>query len=182
MGQEFVLLVSASIFCVGTVGFIIRKNPLIMFMSVELMLNSVNFLLVAYSSFLNSLDGQIFALFIMTVAAAEVVVGLAIILTIFRTRHDMDVDHIDVFFVAPGDLAQTMGYPGQMYHPEVKKVVCDTLARIVASGRTAGSIVGEETFETHMDIGVKFFFTVYDHWLKTGAKAYLENAKVLENK
>ena len=56
MGQEFALLVSASIFCVGTVGFIIRKNPLIMFMSVELMLNSVNFLLVAYSSFLNSLD------------------------------------------------------------------------------------------------------------------------------
>jgi NADH-quinone oxidoreductase subunit K len=96
MGQEFVLLISASIFCVGTVGFIIRKNPLIMFMSVELMLNSVNFLLISYSSFLNSLDGQIFALFIMTVAAAEVVVGLAIILTIFRTRHDMDVDHIDV--------------------------------------------------------------------------------------
>jgi NADH-quinone oxidoreductase subunit K len=52
--------------------------------------------LVAYSSFLNSLDGQIFALFIITVAAAEVVVGLAIILTIFRTRHEMDVDHIDV--------------------------------------------------------------------------------------
>ena len=96
MGQEFVLLVSASIFCVGTVGFIIRKNPLIMFMSIELMLNSVNFLLIAYSSFLNSLDGQVFALFIITVAAAEVVVGLAIILTIFRTRHEMDVDHIDV--------------------------------------------------------------------------------------
>ena len=96
MGQEFVLLVSASIFCVGAAGFMIRKNPLIMFMSVELMLNSVNFLLIAYSSFLNSLDGQIFALFIMTVAAAEVVVGLAIILTIFRTRHDLDVDHIDV--------------------------------------------------------------------------------------
>ena len=96
MGEEFVLLISASIFCVGTAGFLIRKNPLIMFMSVELMLNSVNFLLVTYSSFLNSLDGQIFALMIMTVAAAEVVVGLAIILTIFRTRHDMDVDHIDV--------------------------------------------------------------------------------------
>ena len=62
---------------------------------VELMLNSVNFLLIAYSSFLNSLDGQIFALIIMTVAAAEVVVGLAIILTIFRTRHEMDVDQIN---------------------------------------------------------------------------------------
>ena len=96
MGQEFVLLVSASIFCVGTVGFIIRKNPLIMFMSVELMLNSVNFLLVAYSSFLNSLDGQIFALFIMTVAAAEAAVGLAILVTYFRNRGDIAVEDVNL--------------------------------------------------------------------------------------
>jgi NADH-quinone oxidoreductase subunit K len=96
MGSEFVLFVSAAVFSIGAVGFVIRKNPLVMFMSVELMLNAVNFLLVGYSSFLNSLDGQIFALIIMTVAAAEVVVGLAIILTIFRTRHELDVDHIDV--------------------------------------------------------------------------------------
>jgi len=95
MGSEFVLFVSAAIFSIGALGFVIRKNPLVMFMSVELMLNAVNFLLVGYSSFLNSLDGQIFALIIMTVAAAEVVVGLAIILTIFRTRHELDVDHID---------------------------------------------------------------------------------------
>ncbi len=58
-------------------------------------MNSVNFLLIGYSSFLKTLDGQIFALIIMTVAAAEVVVGLAIILTIFRTRHDLNVDHIN---------------------------------------------------------------------------------------
>lgn len=96
MGSEFVLFVSAAIFSIGAVGFVIRKNPLVMFMSVELMLNAVNFLLVGYSNFLNSLDGQIFALIIMTVAAAEVVVGLAIILTIFRTRHELDVDHINV--------------------------------------------------------------------------------------
>ena len=95
MGSEFVLFVSAAIFSIGAVGFVIRKNPLVMFMSVELMLNAVNFLLVGYSSFLNSLDGQIFALIVMTVAAAEVVVGLAIILTIFRTRHELDVDHIN---------------------------------------------------------------------------------------
>ena len=95
MGSEFVLFVSAAVFSIGALGFVIRKNPLVMFMSVELMLNAVNFLLVGYSSFLNSLDGQIFALIIMTVAAAEVVVGLAIILTIFRTRHELDVDHID---------------------------------------------------------------------------------------
>jgi NADH-quinone oxidoreductase subunit K len=96
MGHQFVLIISATIFCIGTVGFLIRRNPLIMLMSVELMLNSVNFLLVGYSSFLQTLDGQIFALIIMTVAAAEVVVGLAIILTIFRTRHELNVDHINV--------------------------------------------------------------------------------------
>ncbi|MDH5458985.1 MAG: NADH-quinone oxidoreductase subunit NuoK [Nitrospinota bacterium] len=95
MGSEFVLFVSAAIFSIGALGFVIRKNPLVMFMSVELMLNAVNFLLIGYSSFLNSLDGQIFALIIMTVAAAEVVVGLAIILTIFRTRHELDVDRIN---------------------------------------------------------------------------------------
>ena len=96
MGHQFVLIISATIFCIGTVGFLIRRNPLIMLMSVELMLNSVNLLLIGYSSFLQTLDGQIFALIIMTVAAAEVVVGLAIILTIFRTRHDLNVDHINV--------------------------------------------------------------------------------------
>ncbi len=95
METQLVLIVSATIFCIGAVGFIIRKNPLIMLMSVELMLNAVNFLLIGYSKFLHSLDGQIFALMIMTVAAAEVVVGLAIILTIFRTRRDLNVDHID---------------------------------------------------------------------------------------
>ena len=96
MDTDFVLFVSAAIFYIGAVGFLIRKNPLVMFMSVELMLNSVNLLLVGYSKALASLDGQIFALIIMTVAAAEVVVGLAIILTIFRTRHDLNVDHINV--------------------------------------------------------------------------------------
>jgi len=96
MGTNFVLFISAAIFSIGAAGFLIRKNPLVMFMSVELMLNSVNLLLVGYSKSLASLDGQIFALIIMTVAAAEVVVGLAIILTIFRTRHDMNVDHINV--------------------------------------------------------------------------------------
>ncbi|MEC7640905.1 MAG: NADH-quinone oxidoreductase subunit NuoK, partial [Nitrospinota bacterium] len=86
MGNEFILIISAAIFCVGSVGFVIRKNPLVMFMSLELMLNAVNLLLVGYSKFLSSLDGQIFALMVMTVAAAEVVIGLAILLTIFRTR------------------------------------------------------------------------------------------------
>ncbi|QPJ60524.1 MAG: NADH-quinone oxidoreductase subunit NuoK [Candidatus Nitronauta litoralis] len=96
MGTTFILFVSASIFSIGAVGFLIRKNPLVMFMCVELMLNAVNLVLVAYSKFLQAMDGQVFALIIMTVAAAEVVVGLAIILTIFRTRHELNVDQIDV--------------------------------------------------------------------------------------
>ena len=75
MGNEFLLVISATIFCIGAAGFLIRRNPLVMFMCVELMLNSVNLLLVGYSGFLKSLDGQIFALMIMAVAAAEVVVG-----------------------------------------------------------------------------------------------------------
>ncbi len=96
MGTTFILFVSASIFTIGALGFLIRKNPLVMFMCVELMLNAVNLVLVAYSNFLQGMDGQVFALIIMTVAAAEVVVGLAIILTIFRTRHELNVDHLDV--------------------------------------------------------------------------------------
>ena len=96
MGTTFILFVSASIFSIGAVGFLIRKNPLVMFMCVELMLNAVNLVLVGYSNILQAMDGQVFALIIMTVAAAEVVVGLAIILTIFRTRHELNVDDIDV--------------------------------------------------------------------------------------
>ena len=96
MGTTFILFVSASIFSIGAVGFLIRKNPLVMFMCVELMLNAVNLVLVGYSNILQAMDGQVFALIIMTVATAEVVVGLAIILTIFRTRHELNVDHIDV--------------------------------------------------------------------------------------
>ena len=92
---NYYIALPAILFIIGAMGVLVRRNALIIFMSVELMLNSVNFLLIAYSSFLNSLDGQIFALINMTVAAAEVVVGLAIILTIFRTRHEMDVDHIN---------------------------------------------------------------------------------------
>ena len=95
MGHQFVLLISASIFCIGAAGFLIRKNPLIMFMSVELMLNSVNFLLIGYSSFQKSMDGQIFALMVMTVAAAEVAVGLAIIVMLFRKKQTVSVDELN---------------------------------------------------------------------------------------
>ena len=90
------LIVSAILFTIGVLGVLIRRNPLIIFMSIELMLNAVNLSFVAFSSFLDSADGQMFVFLVLTVAAAEVVVGLAIIVSIFRTRHDIDVDDMNV--------------------------------------------------------------------------------------
>jgi NADH-quinone oxidoreductase subunit K len=74
---------------------LVRRNPLVMFMSIELMLNAANLAFAAFSRELNSIDGQIFALLVVTVAAAEVVIGLAIIVTIFRARQTVDVDEIN---------------------------------------------------------------------------------------
>jgi NADH-quinone oxidoreductase subunit K len=90
------LIVSAIVFTVGVLGVLIRRNPLIIFMSIELMLNAVNLSFVAISSFLNSADGQMFVFIVLTVAAAEVVVGLAIIVSIFRTRRTIDVDDMNL--------------------------------------------------------------------------------------
>lgn len=89
------LIVSAVLFTIGATGVLIRRNPLIIFMSIELMLNAVNLTFVAFSRFLDSADGQMFVFLVLTVAAAEVVVGLAIIVSIFRTRHDIDVDDMN---------------------------------------------------------------------------------------
>ncbi|HET9922417.1 MAG TPA: NADH-quinone oxidoreductase subunit NuoK, partial [Ktedonobacteraceae bacterium] len=90
------LIVSAILFTIGVVGVLIRRNPLIIFMSIELMLNAVNLSFVAFSRFLDSADGQMFVFLVLTVAAAEVVVGLAIIVSIFRTRHDIDIDDMNM--------------------------------------------------------------------------------------
>ncbi len=90
------LTVSAVLFTIGVVGVLIRRNPLIIFMSIELMLNAVNLSFVAFSSYLDSADGQMFVFIVLTVAAAEVVVGLAIIVSIFRTRHNIDVDEMNI--------------------------------------------------------------------------------------
>ena len=92
---SYYLLLSAVLFTIGTIGFCTRKNPLIMFMSVEIMLNSANLAFVAFSRYLNAIDGQVIVFFIMTVAAAEVVVGLAIIVAIFRSRATIDVDEVN---------------------------------------------------------------------------------------
>jgi NADH-quinone oxidoreductase subunit K len=88
----YFLLLSAVLFTIGTVGVLVRRNALVMFMSVELQLNAVNLTLVAFSRQLGNLNGQVLAFFSMVVAAAEVVVGLAIIVTIFRRRQSANVD------------------------------------------------------------------------------------------
>lgn len=86
------LVVGAILFVLGSVGVMIRRDPLVIFMSIEMMLNAVNLTLVAFSRHLHSMDGQIFVFFVMTVAAAEVVIGLAIIVAIFRSRETINVD------------------------------------------------------------------------------------------
>ncbi|GAC1322885.1 MAG: NADH-quinone oxidoreductase subunit NuoK [Chloroflexota bacterium] len=94
-GPEHYLVVSAVLFTLGTLGVLLRRDPLIMFMSIELMLNSVNLTFVTFSHYLGSADGQIFVFIIMTVAAAEVVVGLALIVSIFQRANQIDVDALD---------------------------------------------------------------------------------------
>jgi NADH-quinone oxidoreductase subunit K len=88
----YFLIVSAILFAIGTTGVLVRRNALVIFMSVELQLNAVNLALVAFSRMHNELDGQVLAFFSMVVAAAEVVVGLAIILNVYRRRQSAIVD------------------------------------------------------------------------------------------
>ena len=89
---EHYLFVSVLLFSLGLAGVIMRRNLLIIYMSLELMLNAANLALVTFSRINGSLDGQVIAFFVMVVAAAEVVVGLAIIMSIFRTRRSASVD------------------------------------------------------------------------------------------
>ena len=89
---SYYLAISAVLFAMGALGVLIRRNPLIIFMSVELMLNSANLAFVAFARSFDALTGQIFVFFVMTVAAAEVAVGLALIVIIFRNKHSIDVD------------------------------------------------------------------------------------------
>src|SRR5437870_11612973 len=91
---SYFVLVSALLFTTGTVGVLVRKNALLIFMSVELQLNAVNLALVAFSRLHDNLTGQVLAFFSMVVAAAEVVVGLAIIVAIYRRRRSVDVDDV----------------------------------------------------------------------------------------
>jgi NAD(P)H-quinone oxidoreductase subunit 4L len=90
------LVLSAFLFCVGIYGVLARRNGVLVLMSVELMLNAVNLNLVAFSARLGDVAGQVFALFVITIAAAEVGVGLAIVLLIYRNRVDVNLDGIDL--------------------------------------------------------------------------------------
>ena len=90
------LVLSGIIFSIGAVGVLINRNALVIFMCIELMLNAVNLAFVTFSRQQNSMDGQIFVFFIMTVAAAEAVVGLAIIIALFRNKATINVDDINI--------------------------------------------------------------------------------------
>jgi NADH-quinone oxidoreductase subunit K len=96
MNPSYYLILAAMLFSIGAVGVLVRRNAIVVFMCVELMLNAVNLTLVTFSRMNGSLDGQIMAFFVMTVAAAEVCVGLAIIMSIFRTRRSASVDDVNL--------------------------------------------------------------------------------------
>jgi NADH-quinone oxidoreductase subunit K len=91
----FYLGLSAILFVIGVTGVLVRRNAIIVFMSIELMLNSANLVFVAYARQFLEQSGQVFVFFVMTVAAAEVAVGLALIVTIFRTRRGINLDEIN---------------------------------------------------------------------------------------
>jgi NADH:ubiquinone oxidoreductase subunit K len=89
------LILAAVLFCIGVYGVLARRNGVLVLMSVELMLNAVNLNLIAFSAYLHEVSGQVFALFVITIAAAEVGVGLAIVLLIYRNLRSPDLDQVD---------------------------------------------------------------------------------------
>src|SRR5689334_23316503 len=92
----YFVLLSGVLFTLGVIGVLVRRNAIVLFMSVELMLNAANLALVAFARERGSADGQVLVFFVITVAAAEVAVGLALLVAIFRSRHTTDVDDVNV--------------------------------------------------------------------------------------
>ena len=92
IGLNHYLILSAALFCIGVLGVILRRNAIVIFMSVELMLNAANLAFVAFARYLGSVEGQIFVFFVMSVAAAEVAVGLAIIIALYRNKGTVNID------------------------------------------------------------------------------------------
>jgi len=97
IGIELYLVLSAALFAIGVTGVLIRRNAIIVFMCIELMLNSANLTLVTFSSYLGNSIGQLFVFFVMAVAAAEAAVGLAIIIALFRNKLTVNIDEINIF-------------------------------------------------------------------------------------
>jgi NADH-quinone oxidoreductase subunit K len=95
VGLNAIILVSGLLFAIGMLGVLLRKNTLVIYMSLELMLNAVNLALVAFSRYNGTMDGNLFVFFIITVAAAEVAVGLAIIVALYRKRQSVMVDNLN---------------------------------------------------------------------------------------
>jgi NADH-quinone oxidoreductase subunit K len=93
---SYYLVLSAILFALGVLGFLIRRNLITIFMSIELMLNAVNLSFVAFASYWQALSGQVFVFFVMVVAAAEAAVGLAIIIAVFRTRQTLNPDRVNL--------------------------------------------------------------------------------------
>jgi NADH-quinone oxidoreductase subunit K len=93
---QYYLTISAVLFTLGMVGVLVRRNALVIFMSIELMLNSVNLTFVTFARQLAAIEGQVAVFFVVVIAAVEVVVGLAIIIAIFRTRSTVDIDDVDL--------------------------------------------------------------------------------------
>lgn len=96
IGPNHYLFLSAIVFTIGAVGVLTRRNVIIIFMSIELMLNAVNLNLIAFSAHLQDLAGQVFVIFVITVAAAEAAVGLGIVIALFRNRETVNMDEIDL--------------------------------------------------------------------------------------
>ena len=94
---EYFLILSAFMFITGTIGVIIRRNAIVVFMCIELMLNSANLTLITFSSYLGNAIGQVFVFFVMSVAAAEAAIGLAIIIMVFRNKLTVNLDEINLF-------------------------------------------------------------------------------------
>jgi NADH-quinone oxidoreductase subunit K len=95
MPIQFYLGLSAIMFTLGVAGVALRRNAIVVFMSLELMFNAANLAFVAFAAFYKTLDGQLFVFFVIAVAAAEVAVGLALMVAIFRTKHSIDVDQMN---------------------------------------------------------------------------------------
>ncbi len=96
VSYSWLMALSAAIFAIGVAGVLLRRNILVMFISIELMLNAVNLTFVTLARRLGSMDGQVIVFFVMTVAAAEAAVGLAIIISIFRNRETVNADQLDL--------------------------------------------------------------------------------------